>query len=147
MEHKIIIFDIDGTLSNCEHRRHFAQIQPPNWDAFNAGCFADPPYEDILWLNHLFSNEGCICLITSARSDGHTDATINWLTENDVRYNKLYMRKEDDTRSDYVVKSEILELIRKEYGEPYMAVDDRDAAVKCWRDAGIRTLQVAYGDF
>jgi hypothetical protein len=144
---KIILFDIDGTLSDCEHRRQFAQVQPPNWDAFNAGCFADPPHADIIWLNQLFAKEGCTCLVTSARSDGHEKSTISWLNVNQVQYKKLYMRKEGDTRSDYAVKTDILERIRKEYGEPYMAVDDRDAAVKAWRDAGIRVLQVAYGNF
>lgn len=143
---KIFLFDIDGTLSNCEHRRQFARVQPPNWDAFNAGCFADPPHEDIIWLNHLFAKEG-ICLVTSARSDDHKIATIDWLDKSDVQYAELYMRKAGDTRSDYVVKAEILEEIRKKYGEPFMAVDDRNQACRAWRDNGIRCLQVADGDF
>lgn len=144
---KIIIFDIDGTLSNCEHRRQFACVQPPNWDAFNAGCFADPAYEDIIWMNNLFNKEGCICLVASGRSDDHQENTIKWLDEKGVKYEKLYMRKAGDTRGDDLVKKDILDQIRKEFGEPYMAIDDRDQVVSMWRKNGIRCLQVEYGNF
>lgn len=144
---KIFIFDIDGTLSNCDHRLHFVKTQPPNWEAFNGGCFADPPHEDILWMNKLFYKEGNICLVASGRSDNHKEATVEWLDKSTVEYEKLYMRKAGDTRSDYVVKKEILDQIRTEFGEPYMAIDDRSTVVSMWRENNIRCLQVNCGDF
>jgi hypothetical protein len=143
---KIFIWDLDGTLSNCDHRRHFVRTQPPNWQAFNGSCFADEPHADIVWLNTLFSTQG-ICLVASGRSDDHKEATIKWLNANGVKFEQLYMRKAGDMRSDYVIKKEILEQIRKEYGEPYMAIDDRDQVCQMWRDNGIRCLQVAEGNF
>ena len=47
---KVIVFDIDGTLANIEHRRAFVATKPKNWKAFNAGIVNDTPHEDIVWL-------------------------------------------------------------------------------------------------
>ena len=33
---KVIVFDIDGTLANIEHRRAFVATKPKNWKAFTA---------------------------------------------------------------------------------------------------------------
>lgn len=52
------------------------------------------------------------------------------------------MRKTGDTRSDTIVKREILDELIKEYYIEF-ALDDRDRVVKQWRESGIKCLQVA----
>lgn len=70
-----------------------------------------------------------------------------WLQQHFLPYHSLYMRQKGDFRKDYIVKKEILETIRKEFGEPYFALDDRSSVVAMWRENGVPCLQVAPGDF
>jgi len=56
------------------------------------------------------------------------------------------MRKAGDNRKDSIVKYEILQELIKEYYIEYV-FDDRDQVVKMWREAGLRCLQVAPGNF
>jgi phosphoglycolate phosphatase-like HAD superfamily hydrolase len=147
MNRKIILCDLDGTLCNCDHRRHFAQVNPPNWDAFNAAHFADKAHRDIVWLIQLMNNDDAMVIIVSARSDEFKASTIEWLEKEGITYEDIFMRKEKDTRADTIVKKEILDEIRKKYGEPYMAIDDRSSVISMWRENGVRAIQVAPGDF
>jgi phosphoglycolate phosphatase-like HAD superfamily hydrolase len=147
MDRKIIIFDIDGTLSNCEHRRQFVRTEPPNWNAFNGACHADEPHFDILWLNHLMANDDAFIIVASGRSDEFREETLQWLNEHGVIFEELCMRRKGDSRQDNIVKKEILDGIRLRYGEPYMAIDDRQQVVDFWRKEGVRCLQCAPGDF
>ena len=36
-----IIFDLDGTLCNCEHRVHFMREHPKRRDEFHSACIFD----------------------------------------------------------------------------------------------------------
>ena len=57
------------------------------------------------------------------------------------------MRAEKDNRKDSIVKVELLQQIRKDYGEPFLWFDDRSQVVNAIRAQGVRVLQVAPGDF
>jgi phosphoglycolate phosphatase-like HAD superfamily hydrolase len=160
-----VIFDIDGTLANIEHRRHFVASKPKNWKAFSQGMKFDLPNDDIIWLMRLMYKDGVEILIASGRGEEDREATIEWLQKNGifsthdvaedwdvvdkakVVYHKLYMRPANDYRPDNIVKSEILDKMLEDGFEPMMAVDDRDQVVEMWRSRGIRCLQVANGAF
>ena len=144
---KIIIFDIDGTLANIEHRRRFVASKPKNWPAFNRAIPQDTPHEDIVWLAHVMWERGCIVLLASGRGEESREVTEAQMKQFGVQYNHMYMRKAKDSRSDDIVKKEILDQIREEHGEPYMVFDDRDQVVSMWRREGVRCCQVAPGDF
>jgi len=60
---------------------------------------------------------------------------------------ELYMRKENDSRADYIIKEEIYrnELMPK-YFIKYV-VDDRLQVVKAVREMGLPVFQVAEGNF
>ena len=143
-----IIFDIDGTLANIQHRIHFLKTKPKNWNKFNRGLAEDSPYEDIIWLLKLMQSAGKRIVICSGRSEYQRAATEKWLAEvANVTYEKLYMRASDDYRDDSIVKKELLDQMRSEGYDPVMAIDDRDRVVNMWREQGIRCLQVAPGNF
>ena len=42
-----IIFDMDGTLMNIEHRRHHVSGDKKDWQAFKNATVADTPYDMI----------------------------------------------------------------------------------------------------
>jgi len=144
---KIVIFDIDGTLANIAHRRHFVRTKPRNWPAFNKAMVHDTPHDDIIWLYKMLQETGCTMLIASGRGEEDRTKTEVWLMEQGITYKKLYMRPAKDSRADNIIKGEILEQIRAEHGEPHMVFDDRNQVVDMWRANGVRCLQVAPGDF
>lgn len=162
---KSVIFDIDGTIANIEHRRHYVASKPKNWKAFNKGMKDDTPFNDIIHLMSLYYLDGYNILIASGRGEERRSVTEEWLTKQNIicttpianiekafstptiLYEKLYMRPAKDSRSDDIIKSEILTQMREDGYEPTIAVDDRDQVVRMWRTAGLRCLQVAPGDF
>lgn len=144
---KIIIVDVDGTLADIEHRRHYVSSKPKNWGAFFRSQKFDTPHSDIVYLVNLLKSDGNTVIVASGRGDDTKDQTVQWLTQHGVQFDDIFMRKAGDYRSDDIIKKEILEEIRVKYGEPYMAIDDRDQVVNMWRQNGVRCLQVAPGNF
>lgn len=145
-----IIFDIDGTLANCDHRIHWVRSKPKNWPAFSRAMKDDTPNWDIIWLLQSVWMAGATILIASGRSEDDRAVTEKWLNEVAKipdKYTKLYMRASKDYRSDDIVKSEILDQMRTDGYNPTMAIDDRQQVVDMWRRRGLRCLQVAPGDF
>lgn len=146
---KVIVFDIDGTLANIEHRRSFVATKPKNWKAFNAGIVNDTPHEDIVDLVNVFREcrEYHRIILCSGRGEEQRKVTERQMDSFGVRYAQLYMRPANDHRPDYIVKVELLQQIRKEHGEPKFWFDDRQQVVDAIRAEGVRVLQVAPGDF
>lgn len=144
---KVIVFDIDGTLANIEHRRGFVASKPKNFKAFNAAIPQDTPHEEITFLAKTFADQGHTVLLCSGRGEESRDITIDQMGNFGVRFDKLFMRKEGDYRADNIVKVELLADIRKQFGEPYLWFDDRKQVVDAIRAEGVRVLQVAPGDF
>lgn len=145
-----VIFDIDGTLANIEHRIQWVRTSPKNWKAFNQAMTNDVPHDDIVWMLKTFKNAGSTILIASGRGEEYRTITTSWL--NDVAnltgyYEKLYLRPAKDFRPDNVIKLEILEKMKADGYHPSIVVDDRQQVVDMFRNQGLRVLQVAPGDF
>jgi hypothetical protein len=134
----LVVFDIDGTLANIEHRLDYVRSKPKNWKAFDAGIPNDKvnlPVAEV-FTSMLFHPD---IVLASGRNERSRKATEDWLWDNKLRgYQKLYMRKADDFRSDDIVKQEILDQIIADYGrKPDMVFDDRKRVVDMWRRNGI----------
>lgn len=141
------IFDIDGTLSNNDHRTHHLLKQPKDWEAYHALVAHDTPHEHICELAIALSKTMPI-IYCSGRHDGQRRVTENWLMTYAVPgHFGLYMRKEGDHRPDHIIKRELLDQIRADGFDPIMAFDDRNQVVDMWREAGIPCAQVAPGNF
>jgi hypothetical protein len=150
---KIFIFDIDGTVANCEHRQHFLRRprKERDWKSFRDLTRLDTPHDDILFLLKLFAAEGHTILFVTARTESERDDT-EWWFENVAgltsdMWQRLYMRADRDNREDTIIKKEILDVIRRVYGEPYMVFEDRARVVAMWRENGVRCLHVEPGEF
>lgn len=106
----MIIFDLDGTIANCEHRRHFvdpsyvneeeatveyhcdmkgnitrAKGWQPNWKSFYEACDKDTPIQPIvdIWNSHeveLALGRWNV-MIWSGRCESVRQKTIDWLEE------------------------------------------------------------------
>lgn len=148
------LIDIDGTVADPTHRLHF--IQPPegikkNWDAFFAACVDDMPIEHMCELVRGLIRDrhvtGIIPLFISGRSDQYRHETRIWLDNQHLMPIPLYMRRAGDFRPDYIIKAELLAVIKADNFQPVMAFDDRAQVVKMWRENGIPCAQVAEGNF
>ena len=144
---KVIVFDIDGTVANITHRRHWVATKPKNWAAFNAGMAQDTAYDDIKFVYDTFAAAGNTIIFCSGRGEENRAVTESWLRDNGFAWSALYMRSARDHRQDSIVKVELLEVIRAHFGEPYLWFDDRKQVVDAIRAQGVRVLQVAPGDF
>ena len=145
----LVVFDLDGTLANIEHRLDYVRSKPKNWRAFDAGIPNDEVNQSVammFWA--LQEQEIHDIVLASGRNERSRQATEQWLTQNVLGgYQKLYMRKADDFRSDDIVKQEILDEIIADYGrKPDMVFDDRPRVVRMWRDNGIFVFNVYQGE-
>ncbi len=105
----MIIFDLDGTLADCEHRRHFVdpkksgaiefvsdngkvrwgwgyqdgvfQEWRPNWPAFYEACDKDEPIESTINLLNILIRDDHEIRIWSGRCESVRDKTISWLKQ------------------------------------------------------------------
>lgn len=144
----LVVFDIDGTLANIEHRLDYVRSKPKNWKAFDAGIPNDKVNEPVAKVFDAMVMSGHTVILASGRNERSRIATQDWLRKNGFSmYQKLYMRNADDFRSDDIVKLEILDEIIADYGrKPDMVFDDRPRVVRAWRSQGIFVFNVYQGE-
>lgn len=150
---KCVLVDLDGTIADCQHRRHFVDGSTgtaKNWDKFFDPKLVaqDPVIVGVQNVVLSLSRDFAIIYVTARREElRHT--TMEWLRKNQfwVHPYKLVMRAKDDRRDDVLVKSDILQMLREQEYEPIIAIDDRSSVVRMWREQGLTCLQVAEGDF
>lgn len=151
-DRRIIIFDLDGTIALCEHRRHFVSGEHKNWTAFFNSCVNDLPNKPVIEiLNEFAIKRQYVIVILSGRTEDVREKTIEWLKKNKVHYDFLYMRPSKDYSPDEKLKFEMLETAKKELNfsqEDILCVfDDRNKVVDMWRKNGLTCFQVAEGNF
>ena len=150
---KHIIFDIDGTIANVEHRRKFVDgSQQVDWPAFKAATVHDTPIQWVCRAAKQHIKEQDIVIFVSARNTTEKNITIkqiqDWIGIQDPI---LFLRPDGDYRPDFEFKSDVLVEIRKAIGtNPDLVYDDRNIVVDMWRHNGIEVIQVVdrkKGDF
>lgn len=146
MKQKAIIVDLDGTLANISLRRHFVEGKNKDWKSFNSTIMTDTLN---VWCREIMERMAVDhrIFIVSGRTDSLKAETIIWLEKHFIKYDFLFMRRENDNRADQIVKKEIyLERIKPEYNILFV-LDDRAKVVEMWREEGLVCLQCDPGDF
>ena len=145
-----IICDLDGTLCDIEHRRHFVRKEPgqkKDWKSFNEHIKNDTLN---IWCKDLLvamKNTGHKIVLCSGRNENEKKQTVEWLSNYGIEYDDLFMRNRHDSRQDSIIKEIILDFEILCRYTPIFAVDDRDQVVAMWRNRKIVCLQCDYGDF
>lgn len=168
-----IIFDIDGTLANAEHRLHFindmqhwAQLEGklprPNWEKFLsteeiAKDTAIPQTWEIL-ANLLYGGNRVIFI--TGRPERQRLTTYDWLRDIECEHRAiaadlmrrkhgtiLYMRGDNDRRASSIVKEESLMRARADGFNPTLVFEDRADDTAMWRRNGLLCCQVAEGNY
>lgn len=146
---KAIICDLDGTLCDVEHRRHFVRKpfgERKDWKGFFEAMSDDKPHWWCSDLLHKFW-PGTNVVFCSGRPDNYRKLTQEWLVKYGLDIGPLLMRHRNDQRQDDVVKEIILDFEILTRYTPYFMIDDRQQVVDMWRKRGYTCLQCAAGDF
>lgn len=137
MKQKAIIVDIDGTLAKMNGRGPF------EWHRVGEDKVNEPIKTIVNTMKKYFT-----IIIFSGRDGSCLTETINWLNENTIYYDKIFMRKPGNNEKDSIVKRRMFDTHVKDKYEIEFVLDDRNQVVDMWRkDLGLTCLQVDYGDF
>ena len=153
MKQKAVIFDIDGTLADCDHRLHFIQQLPKDWGSFFKASASDGVnygISNLFWFLAWCKQTGkkIELLIVTARPETYKLVTEQWLVIHELHhYKEIFFRKEGDFRNDDIIKKEIYKEHIKDKYEVMFVVEDRSRVVKMWRKLGLTCLQCAEGGF
>jgi len=141
---RLVTVDVDGTLTNCDHRRPLVSNGRKDWKQFHALAGEDTPNHQIIDIVNGLYLLGWTIYLTTARPADSRAMTESWMLHYKVDYHKMFMRHRWDNGPDHLVKFAMLQSFPK---KPDLAIDDRNTVVQMWRNHGILTLQVAEGDF
>jgi len=146
----IVVFDIDGTLSNPENRIHHILGENKDWVKFLSSSGSDSVIEPIAEMFSRCESAGDLILFVTGRDEKYREDTVEWLnskiTHIEITKDNLIMRPRGDRRHDYEIKEEwLLSLDPEDW--PDLIFEDRASVVEMWRRHGIRTCQVDVGDF
>lgn len=127
-----VIVDVDGTLAKMGDRSPF------DWHRVGE----DSPVHFVIAVVQSLSVKHRV-VVMSGRDSVCRKETVQWLYENDVPFDWLYMRDANDMRPDTIVKRELYEQLQKDVKSHVMVViDDRPSVCEMWRDGGLSVMQV-----
>lgn len=157
-----VVFDLDDTLADSServkkylyHPGGYAdpaqRIENPDWESFFAECVNDRPITEMICLLNDLIMAGHYVEIWTARCESVRSETIKWLCKHDVLLAiAVRMRPIGDRTDDTELKRSWLyeRTNRPMTGTPDLVFEDRTRMVEMYRSEGIRTLQVAPGNF
>lgn len=141
-----IIFDLDGTLADIDHRLSYVKVAPKNFKAFEKACVYDGVNAPVAFMNRQLAKVADI-YIFSGRSEDVITETKEWLAKHDIKYIDIWMRQRKDYRRDSVVKQEMLDKFIALYGQkPDIVFDDRKQVIDMWKNNGIFVLDCSRGN-
>lgn len=134
-----VIFDVDGTLA------HKGDRSPYDWGKVWKDTVNDP----VAYMLRMMRNDPDLKIFIFTGRDGVCEQdTRNWLGENDIHFDALFIRPAGNIEKDSIIKKRLFEEhIRGKYYCDFV-VDDRQQVVDMWRkELGLTCFQVDYGNF
>ena len=142
------IFDVDGTIADVEHRRHFVSGGNKDWSSFRKETVNDTPVEWVCDIAKRFIAQGDEVAFFSARNESEREVTekqiSEWIGDN---HKGVFLRPDGDFRPDDEFKSDLADQFEELGGKIDLVFDDRNKVVDMWRNRGTTCVQVAEGDF
>jgi hypothetical protein len=155
----MIVFDLDGTLADCEHRRHFVDwhktdysvpyhIWKANWPAFYEACDKDALIIPTITLFNFLTGHYEI-QIWSGRCESVRAKTNYWLMKHGVNdltiLNNIKMRPIGANTPDDVLKERWLDEAIAVGKTIDFVFDDRKKVIEMWNRRGIFVFDVSQG--
>lgn len=135
----VVVFDIDGTLTNEKHRAHLRDAK--DWMAYFEACDKDTPIQHIIDLTHEYRAKGYEIWLMSGRLETIKDKTLKSMLEMNVCYDYIKLRGLENKIPDYIIKpswiSKYIGLDRVE-----VIYDDTDRVIEGFRKKGLNVIDV-----
>ena len=143
----LVIFDLDGVISDASHRQHFLRGARKDYRGFFTAAYLDPPYETGLALTASVAENHSVAILT-ARPHFVVDITRRWLAANEVRHDLLILRPRHGRgrggpSADY--KRHELKRLRSVGYEVALAIDDDERIIEMYRSEGVMALYTHSG--
>lgn len=142
-DNEVIISDLDGTLCDINHRKHYVQGTKKDWKGFFNDIAKDRLRHDVR-TKILDIKAGRPLILVSARPEEYRDVTESWLNYYGIDYFVLIMRESGDKREDSEVKKEIYNKYLKHL-KIVKIFDDRPRVIRMWRELGLDVEDVGDG--
>ena len=147
----VVIFDVDGTIADVNHRRHLVNGEKgfkPDWNAFRSATVDDTPVQWVCDIAKRYIEIGDDVAFFSARNESEREITEKqikeWIGEG---HKGVFLRPNDSYEPDEVFKRDLADKFEEMGGKIDLVFDDRNKVVQMWRDRGTTCVQVAEGDF
>ncbi|MEU8839465.1 HAD family acid phosphatase [Streptomyces roseus] len=134
----LAVFDIDNTLADTDHRQHFLEGRPRDWDGFFGAAPADPPLARGVALA-VEQAADCEVVYLTGRPERCRADTEEWLTRHGLPEGRVWMRGNQDRRPARSTKLEVLRRIARGR-EVRMLVDDDELVCQAARAAGFTVV-------
>lgn len=134
----VTVFDMDGTLAHKHPDRNWYEDHLAHLD------YTNTPVVEYARMKIAAGDE---IVIVSGRSEGHREATENWVGTHVGLGIPIFMRPAGDVRRDSIVKYELIHEHVLPNWHITNWVDDRNQVVNMVRAIGIPCWQVAPGEF
>jgi hypothetical protein len=143
------VFDIDGTISNCDHRVELARSK--QWDLFHQACAEDPPHLAEVMIAQAWVQAGGQICYNTGRTEPYRTLTRVWMHQHWLPQGLILMRAVDDRRPSTVAKREQLQHLEADFlikgDQIAFIMEDQDKLVAMWRELGYTCLQPRPGAF
>lgn len=125
-----IIVDMDGTLAfNLSGRNFFDDIDMIKYDT--------PLLATVSILRAMKMTGTCNIFIVTGRSEKSREATENWLAENNIPFDKVFMREEKDFSHSNDFKQKVYEDNIKNNYNVLFVLDDDTKCMKMYQEQGL----------
>ena len=141
----IVVCDIDGTVADCEHRKHYLDGEKKDWGGFFSEMSKDEPRFEVYQeaMDTAVANNGELIFV-SARPDNYRAVTEAWLKYYGMDHLHLIMRPAGTKAPDTEVKQKILDKYLKHYNI-VKVFDDRPCVIRMWQENGLDVVDVGPG--
>jgi len=138
----IVIFDLDGVLSDASPRQVHLVGGAADWDNFFAAGIHDAPLTAGVALARTIAV--AIVVVSARPAFVHTD-TVKWLRSNGVPFDLVITRPNDDQRSSPDFKAAELGALRAAGYNIVLAIDDDPANIEMYQAHGVEALYIHSG--
>jgi len=136
---KIVLVDIDHTISNAFNRDHMIGGE---WDEYHAASINDEPVADVVNLLRSLATDYELIGIT-ARPEKWRHLTFNWFIRHGIPIDAILMRPDDCYDPSPKLKMDLaLQTYKSLKDNVAFILEDRDDVCAAFREAGITVLQV-----
>jgi FMN phosphatase YigB (HAD superfamily) len=99
MTPNIVLFDIDNTLADMDHRVHYMQRDEVDWDEFEDQALYDQPIIPSIMCAQAWKSYGKQVWCWTGRTDRIRNMTEIWLKRYGVPYDQLLMRTREQAEN------------------------------------------------